>query len=231
VTRFPDLDDTAYGELACSPYARLSFAQEGEDLLAADWLLQRRQGAGFYVDIGAHHPQRFSNTYLFYLAGWRGLNVDATPGSMSRFMQRRPRDINVECAVSDRREDIECFLFDEPALNTLSTERVRFLAAETPFKPTGSVMLTALRLDELLGQHLPEGQAIDLMSVDVEGMDERVLRSNDWQRFRPSLLIVEDHTPIDQLAESTLHQILAGLHYRPIAKLPRSAIYADGAGG
>ena len=30
------------------------------------------------------------------------------------------------------------------------------------------------------------------MNVDVEGHDYEVLESNDWQRFRPKLIVVED---------------------------------------
>ena len=74
-----------------------SYSQEGEDRI-----LQRlfeNQTPGFYVDIGAHHPRRFSNTYIFYKQGWRGINVDATPGSMFLFRVFRKRDINLEIAV------------------------------------------------------------------------------------------------------------------------------------
>lgn len=55
---------------------------------------------GFYVDVGAHHPTRFSNTYLFYLRGWHGVNVDAMPGSMAEFRRLRPRDLNIEALIS-----------------------------------------------------------------------------------------------------------------------------------
>ena len=64
-------------------YHRLYYSQEGEDILLARFFFGKSQG--FYVDIGAHHPQRLSNTYHFYLQGWRGINIDAMPGSMSSF--------------------------------------------------------------------------------------------------------------------------------------------------
>ena len=54
-------------------YAQRSYAQEGEDLLLERIL--GKQGKGFYVDVGAHHPVRFSNTFLFYKRGWRGINI------------------------------------------------------------------------------------------------------------------------------------------------------------
>ena len=81
-------------------YAKKSYSQEGEDLI-----LQRffeKQAVGFYVDVGAHHPRRYSNTYLFYKKGWSGINIDAMPNSMKRFDKYRPRDINIEKPISEK---------------------------------------------------------------------------------------------------------------------------------
>jgi len=97
---------------------RNSFSQEGEDMI-----LQRifsGKNDGFFVDVGAHHPTRFSNTYLFYLKGWRGINIDAAPGSMTAFRKVRPADINIECPVSDKSDIATFYIFNEPALNTFS---------------------------------------------------------------------------------------------------------------
>ncbi|MCW5198180.1 hypothetical protein VU06_00335 [Desulfobulbus sp. F3] len=77
---------------------------------------------GFYIDIGAHHPKRFSNTFYFYRQGWHGINIDAMPRSMELFNKIRPRDINIEAAISDEKVELTYYMFDEPALNTLSKE-------------------------------------------------------------------------------------------------------------
>ena len=80
-----------------------SFAQEGEDRVLFSLLFKLHGGKhidnGFYVDVGAHHPYYLSNTYIFYRQGWRGLNIDAMPGSMALFEKNRPRDINLESGV------------------------------------------------------------------------------------------------------------------------------------
>src|ERR1700733_13651528 len=77
-----------------------SHSQEGEDRVLASLLLKAHGGilpsSGFYVDVGAHDPFRFSNTYFFYRRGWSGINIDAMPGSMRRFISHRPRDLNLE---------------------------------------------------------------------------------------------------------------------------------------
>jgi len=68
------------------------YSQGAEDIILASIFGNREKG--FWVDVGAHHPQRFSNTYLFSLKGWTGINIDALPGSMAIFKKMRPNDIN-----------------------------------------------------------------------------------------------------------------------------------------
>lgn len=74
-------------------FSTRSYSQEGEDMI-----LRRifgSQTSGFYIDVGAHHPKRFSNTYFFYKKGWAGINIDAMPGSMKAFQKVRYRDIEI----------------------------------------------------------------------------------------------------------------------------------------
>ena len=106
-----------------------SFSQEGEDMILNR--IYEHKKDGFFVDIGAHHPMRFSNTYLFYNKGWRGINVDAAPGSMIDFKKHRPRDINLEIPVSDKSDELEYFMFNDGALNTLDKERANKIEEES----------------------------------------------------------------------------------------------------
>src|SRR5688500_1685041 len=71
-------------------HAELSYALEGEDMVLRR--LFEGKTRGFYVDVGAHHPRRFSNTYYFYRRARRGINIDAAPGSMEAFNRDRSRD-------------------------------------------------------------------------------------------------------------------------------------------
>lgn len=193
-----------------------SFAQNGEDLIL-DRLLEK-EGAGFYVDVGAHHPVRFSNTYLFYQRGWRGINIDAQPGSMRLFRKHRPRDINVECGVAARTGTLSYFRFNEPALNTFDENEAR-LKDVPPYRIVDRVEVGVRPLGDLLAEFLPAGQAIDFMSVDVEGLDAEVLGSNDWKRFRPRFLLAETlRTDILAIASCPAVHLLGEVGYKPVAK-------------
>jgi len=156
-------------------YCLKSYSQEGEDIILRR--IFEKQKTGFYIDIGAHHPKRFSNTYYFYKKGWRGINIDAMPGNMKLFRKMRPRDINLEIPVSDKKRELTYYMFNEPALNsfskTLSIERDR----KEEYKIVDEIKIEILTLAEVLNAYLPSNTRIDFLSVDVEGLDFQVLAS------------------------------------------------------
>lgn len=205
----------------------VSFSQQGEDLILH--CLFQGYGPGFYVDVGAHHPWRFSNTYFFYLRGWRGINIDAMPGSMAAFRDARPEDINIECAVAEAAGSRTFYEFDDPAVNGLSRELSEARSAEGHFRLIGSREVPTRRLADILGDHLPAGRPIDFLNVDVEALDLEVLRSNDWSRFRPKVVVVEDSEGllIDDLGRSEVAAYLRGHGYRACAKSVHSLFLAD----
>ncbi len=83
-------------------------------------------------------------------------------------------------------------MFDEPALNGFSKQlsEQRRTNGQT-YKIIHTIDLETVTLSEILTKHLPKGQLIDFMSIDVEGLDYDVLLSNDWRRFRPQIILVE----------------------------------------
>lgn len=205
-------------------YARESYSQEGEDLILEAYLYQRT--SGFYVDVGAHHPKRYSNTYRLYLRGWRGLNIDANPGSMQIFRRIRPRDINVEAAVSSVTQELTYYIFADPALNTFDRELASKWASEKSFI-TQEVKILPVPLWKLLDQYVPPNVAIDLLSVDVEGLDYDVLQSNDWDRYSPEYILVEclDTMAFDSDCSDPIRQFLSDRCYKPTAKTKNTMLF------
>lgn len=185
--------------LSWDEWSTRSWSQEGEDQILRRIFEQKPHG--FYVDVGAHHPMRFSNTYLFYRRGWRGINIDAMPGSMVTFNKKRPRDINLEVGIGLEDKEVDYYIFNEPALNGFSKEISCARDQATSIYHIEKVVKLAVRpLSSVLEGHLPTGQTIDFMSIDVEGLDLEVLQSNDWDRYRPQFVLVE-------ILESSLHEI------------------------
>ncbi len=174
---------------AVDPWARLSYAQEGEDVLL-DRLLAKQE-KGFYVDVGAHHPKRFSNTHYFYMRGWRGINIEPNPAVHDLFRKMRSRDVNLQLGISDQPGELLYYEFDDPALNTFDERLMRDRESSTPYRVIATRRIKVEPLASVLAAHLPSGQSIEFLSVDVEGLDLNVLRSNDWERFRPRCVVSE----------------------------------------
>lgn len=200
------------------PIGRLSYSQEGEDLVLARILGELGITTGFFVDIGAHHPARFSNTYYFYRRGWRGINVDALPGTRKLFQRMRPRDITLECGVGSQAGVLKYFAFNEPALNTFS-EQEAIKKDRPPYHIVETIQIPVVTLKQILDENLPSGTAIDFMTIDAEGFDHEIIISNDWARYRPRVLLVELlNTDIQNLDTNPTAQVLKSHNYRIMAK-------------
>ena len=186
-TKYWETPNSFY-HLYLNSHAGTYYSQEGEDILLSR--IFGEQAEGFYVDVGAHHPRRFSNTCFFYKRGWRGINIDALPGSMKVFQKLRPHDINLELAVSEREQVLTYYMFNEPALNGFS-KTISEKRQTDEYKITNTIDVLAFPLYVILDKHLPLGQSIDFLSVDVEGLDLQVLESNDWKKYSPKVILVE----------------------------------------
>jgi hypothetical protein len=110
---------------------------------------------------------------------------------MEAFRVLRPGDINVEVAVGPTSgERLVFHRFDAPTLNTFDAAAAQEHVRTSRARLLGTDELVVKSLAEILDQYLPN-RRIDLLSIDVEGMDEPILRSNDWSRYRPTVLIFE----------------------------------------
>jgi FkbM family methyltransferase len=202
--------------------ANLHYSQEGEDIVLTRMLPSQK--VGFFVDIGAHHPLRFSNTYALYRRGWRGINVDATPGSMEPFKKLRPEDINVEAAVSDSNLPLSFHIFREAALNTFNSSLAQEYV-ETGWERVRAVTMVPRSLASILDEYLPRGKGIDLLSIDVEGEELAVLQSNNWNDYRPQIIIIEAlATPFDIIRHHPAVSFLVDKGYELVSRLANSII-------
>lgn len=206
--------------------AQRSYSQEGEDRMLMRYFGARTDG--FYVDVGAHHPFRFSNTQLFYEMGWSGINVDAMPGSMDAFRRSRTRDVNLEVGVGETPTTARFFVFNEPALNTFDEATAEKHSVE-PWRIERTIEVAVRPLSSILSEHLPSGRSIDFLSIDVEGRDLQVLRSNDWTRFRPRVVLTESlGITLGDLNNDPSTMFLQSVGYMPYGKTVNTIFFVEG---
>jgi FkbM family methyltransferase len=170
----------------------VSYAQNFEDVML--WRALQDIPRGFYIDVGAWSPEVDSVTLAFYERGWSGINIEPNPAFHSLLQQNRPRDQNLCIAVGAAEDRMTITLFDDSGLSTFDpTIAARHQQAGRPYKQQ-EVRVTTLAT--LLDQCLHNGQEIHFMKLDIEGLEYAALCGNNWEKYRPWILVVESTLPL-----------------------------------
>lgn len=215
------------------PYGQISYAQNAEDLVLAKFLdarLKQKNYRGFYVDVGAHHPFRYSNTYYFYQRGWSGINIDADPWAIERLKRWRARDINLQALIGrvGKNKTLLYYIFDNHAFNTADEKLAQELIKSGRAQLLEKTNLPMQNLNQLLQQYLPAGQKIDFMSIDIEGLDLEALQSLDFKLFSLDYILLEDLSfQQDQLAKKSqkITLLLEKQGYSLVSRVFNTAIW------
>jgi FkbM family methyltransferase len=180
---------------------KYSFSFTGEDRIIEGIIKPLITEEGFYVDVGCNHPVFLSNTYLFYRRGWKGICVDPNQDLIDTFALFRPRDVAVCALVSDSVQERDFYLLQNNVLSTTETFALEEYQKEgLQIKKTRVVPRT---LTQILDEHNAP-PLIDFLSIDAEEHDFNVLKSLDFQKYTPKLIVLEDETYGMENAESHL---------------------------
>jgi FkbM family methyltransferase len=170
----------------------VSYSQNAEDVRL--WRVFRGVTHGFYVDIGANHPETGSVTKLFSDAGWQGINVEPGP-TWELLVNARRRDINVKAVIGSETGTVDFWVtYPETGLSTARPD----VHAHVPelIERYEQVEVPASRLADVLAQHAGT-RTIHFLKIDVEGAEGDVIASSDWSRFRPMVVVVEAVATMD----------------------------------
>ena len=170
----------------------VSYAQNLEDVMLHRALHDVEQG--FYVDAGAWHPELDSVTMAFYERGWHGINIEPSAHYFNLLEQARKRDINLKVALAAAIGSASFTEFPETGLSTLDTEVAKRHADAGFGKNEVEVSTTTLR--EVVRQHIPSSQPVHFLKIDVEGYEAQLLEGNDWDSFRPWIIVIEATEPL-----------------------------------
>ena len=206
-------------------FAETYYSQFGEDIVLSKLLKQKN---GFYVDVGAHHPKRYSNTYLLYKRGWTGINVDPNSHSIALFNKARPRDTNLCVGVGAQKDELTYYQFSDPAVNSFNAAEAARWMDKSWIQYLGTKQVPVRTLADILSsvESVPH---INLLSVDVEGMDLEVLQSNNWEKCKPDVIAVEsDSFDPETPFENEIFKFLVSTHgYKLKGLVGPSLIFAQ----
>lgn len=184
---------------------RTVFPDHAEDRLKAEFFGPSRPG--YFVEVGANEPQRGSQTWQFEQQGWTGILVEPQPDLAEHLRRtRRARVVAAACSSPDNAGKAMTLFLCGP-VSSFRRELVAFGAV-----PLGTIKVPARTLDDILVEAAAP-TPIDFVSIDVEGHEVEVLGGLDLVRWRPRLMLIEDH--VTSLAT---HRVLTRAGYRLIRR-------------
>mgnify|MGYP001614778118 CR=1 FL=1 len=172
-------------------YVRKSYSQCGEDLIIEHIFSALNKSKPSFIDIGAHHPRYINNTYLFYLQGSRGINIEPDPELFPAFSESRPEDRNLNIGIGDTSGEAEFYVMNQPTLNTfIKTEADRAIKDNSGVKIKETRRIKLSTIAEVISTY-NNGIYPDLFSIDVEGLDDIILRSINYEVSCPLVICAE----------------------------------------
>jgi FkbM family methyltransferase len=191
---------------------QISYSQCGEDLVLAQLLGGLHVEKPDYIDIGAWDPVKGSNTYIFYRRGCRGVLVEPNP-AMCEKLKRRQGDVVVNAGIAgaDSPPIADYYIIEgDGELNTFDKDQVKNILLQRPNSVKAVVKMPLLSVNKVLEDNFKAAPA--LFSIDTEGMDFSILRTLDFERWRPKVFCVEAVVPSGAINEDIL-RLMASKDY------------------
>jgi len=192
-----------------------SYSQYGEDLIISK-LLKNKKNI-FYIDIGSNHPTKFNNTFRFYKSQNSGIIVEPNSQLVKLHQKIRPNDIALNIGVSNTNSSLTFYNLFPDVTSTFSEAEYK-QQIKGGAKLLSITQVKTMTLRSVVAKYCPN-QKIDLLSVDTEGNDLKVLQSHDWQRYRPHIICVET------LTDNGVHEFLLRNDYRRVFQNAINSIY------
>ncbi len=165
---------------------RKTYSMDSEDLAIIEYI--EKKDKGFYVDIGAHHPIQRNNTHLLFKKGWEGVNIDINEFSIDLFKYLRPKDLNLQIAISDK--DGEVTFYYQKNFSQLNTTDIE-IAKENFNNNFKKKIIKCKTIQKILDESKFKDKKIDFLNIDIEGAELKVLNTLNFQIYDPKVICIE----------------------------------------
>ncbi len=203
---------------------KLQYSRWGEDSFLINYFKDTSNGR--YIDIGAFHPFRGSNTYLLYKKGWSGINIDLNKTSIDLFKLARPNDINLNLAISDANKKIKVYQTkDLGKMNTIDPKFASFFLKNYHVRESCSYNLN----DILYKYNARKNNRFELIDIDVEGSEYQILKNLNFNKYSFKLILVETHIGYLHFKQQSdkIHTLLKSKNYNYLKKFGETTVYEN----
>jgi FkbM family methyltransferase len=205
----------------------VTYSQHADDLIVLSVFTSMGVVKPTYLDIGAHHPFNISNTALFHERGCQGVNVEANPNLFKAFLTHRPLDVNLNVGVvAQAGEPLDFYMIDKwSGRNSFSKQMVEdFVAAYPQFQVTEVIKIPTMTVNDIIQKHAG-GVFPDFLSIDVEGLDEEILRSIDYRVARPKVICVETVNATGERGDAGIKKFLESVGYFSLIRCGGNSVF------
>ncbi|NRS89398.1 FkbM family methyltransferase [Flavobacterium sp. 7E] len=192
----------------------ISFSKSGDDIQLMK--LINNYTPGVYVDIGCWHPIKASNTYYFHLRKWKGICIDPNPELKLIYSKYRSSDLFLNVGIGKSDTCLNYYMMEESSMNTFSLDFIKKHNLES--KIIKKIEIPLFSLKEILDKNLNPDDRLDFFDVDAEGFDLEILKTNDWSKYRPKIILIESDTNIREDMSSEIVAYLESKNYRLTGK-------------
>jgi FkbM family methyltransferase len=213
-----------------------SYSQYGEDVIIDSLLRclipERYKSLSIaYCDIGSNHPVNMSNTYLLYKKGMKGVLVEPNTHLAKCIISFRPLDVLVQAAITLSKKEHEYLYIPQyheiASLNPkfINAYRVQRNMLEVPLK---KISVNAIMINNLFEKYF-SNREIDILDIDVEGLDFKLLSSINFSKYAPLIICIEPSNGIKGIGlegvDCEIRQFLKGKGYQQVAETPANMIF------
>ncbi len=206
---------------------KLQYSRWGEDSFLINYFKDTSNGR--YIDIGAFHPFRGSNTYLLYKKGWSGINIDLNKTSIDLFKLARPNDINLNLAISEANKKIKVYQTkDLGKMNTIDPKFASIFLKNYHVRESCSYNLN----DILYKYNASKNNRFELIDIDVEGSEYQILENLNFNKYSFKLILVETHIGYLHFKQQSdkIHTLLKSKNYNYLKKFGETDVYENAEG-
>lgn len=176
-----------------------SYSQDGEDLLIVEYFKDTKNGT--YLDIGCHHPIRFSNTHLLYRKNWKGINIDANNFTINLFNLFRTRDLNLNATISPVSGLVNFYEFNDSALNGIIDDDQVDIIMNQGYKVVSKKVIYAYSINDLFTKYKIGEKNFEFLKIDVEGSDFEILKQINLKKHNVELIMIEKGSDKNNIAD------------------------------
>ena len=192
----------------------ISFSKSGDDIQLMKLINKTKPGT--YVDIGCCHPVKASNSYYFSLSGWKGLCIDPNPDLEPLYKTFRPKDYFINTAIRESNTNLDYYFLEESSMNTVILDSIKKDNLED--KIIKKTKIPVYSLKDIFGKYLTENDRLDFFDVDAEGYDLEILKTNDWKKHRPRIVVKESDVNLKSDITSEIVKYLELQDYKLLGK-------------